>query len=668
MRRSSTGRRWLALAVVATLAASGCTDDSDRGDTAARGAVDRKSVAAAAAGLPAEPAAAAEQLVATITSDPAGAPAATAELLRRSGFAIVSAKGPVVAAPDEVTLLDAPIYAELVPLLAEATREGDRYTPEQFSALLVAVGLTDKAPTFAQLATAIGGWGKQPGDGAVFTTAGAAVRALAAQHRQVIHPAADPAEVWFDPLQTILLLSHATSRFALVAKGAKNGTAAPAPGLLDRLVGGGVAHAEDPKGACGEFAALFAAPDDPVIKANSDFLKGELKDRLAGAILGEGAKEIFDKANEAWGKAGATASAIMLMLGTRIDLTADKSATHFKHAPGSRGEHVTLTATAIFDIKVALEKLECYALAGVEMPKAGPMEGLTVRWSSQQPQVGTIQKGGGQLLQAVAADSAKMTRGEKTGKDGKSTLEVKPPVEDPPGEGPELRGKATFIAALDKESFPFELGDTYGLLGNPVGYGIGKTFDLLRDVLVKAGLPSQTITVAVTYHGSDILVAKGSNSVNLILASIPKVYVDLVSCTGLAGPFKGKGGYSGVEYSEFEQLAGAVAGIPVPKSIGGQENSNLSVLTNDRSGPNPFFIMTGEGGKQFLDGVLDLNPDRYLNTRAEILDDWRVGRPVGEVEILLAGNSFPLSDLTWPVLRVTEDPRCPKVTYEYDNL
>ena len=52
---------------------------------------------------------------------------------------------------------------------------------------------------------------------------------------------------------------------------------------------------------------------------------------------------------------------------------------------------------------------------------------------------------------------------------------------------------------------------------------------------------------------------------------------------------------------------------------------------------------------------------------AMVLDDNRVGRPVGEVEMLVAGNPFPFSDLVWPVVRVASDPRCPAVKYEYDN-
>jgi hypothetical protein len=76
--------------------------------------------------------------------------------------------------------------------------------------------------------------------------------------------------------------------------------------------------------------------------------------------------------------------------------------------------------------------------------------------------------------------------------------------------------------------------------------------------------------------------------------------------------------------------------------------------------------MRGDGGKQFLDGEIRLFPDMYSNTAAVVLDDSRVGRPVGEIEILLAGSSWPFADLTWPIARVTSDPRCADVEYVYD--
>jgi hypothetical protein len=411
------------------------------------------------------------------------------------------------------------------------------------------------------------------------------------------------------------------------------------------------------------FNSLFET-DNAATKANSDFLKDQLKDRLAGAVLKEGAKEVFDKATEAWGKAGASLSAIMLMLGARLSLTADKMSTHFKHQSGSKAEHVTLTAAASFDIKIAASKLECYSLAGLSIPKAGPLEGFTIRWSSEQDQRGTIQQGGNAYLVAVSADSDKIAHGAKTGADGKATLELKPPVEDPPGSGQKLKGSATYTAKLDKENFPFELGDLFSLAGGPFGFAIAKSFDLVKDVLTRAGLPEQTITIAVDYHGSDIVVAKGNGPVHLILAELPDVYIDLVSCSGPGGPFKGTGGFTGAQTTDLMRLARKI-GVYVPDGTPGI-STQLSVTTNPGAA-NPFLILKGEGGKQFLDGVLTLYPDQPSTTAVTVLDDHRVGRPVGQIEILLAGNTSIFGDLTWPVVRVSADPRCTAVKYAYDN-
>ena len=649
------------LLCVAALATA-CT--AGREESAPTGRVDRAAIESVAGTLPDDPVEAVERLVAVIhADDPARSAAAVAELLRRAGHPIVSAKGPVVAMPDGLALHDAPVYAELIPLLAAATRAEDRYTVEQFASLLTAVGLTPKKLTFGQLTGVVAEWARQPDAHPIFVSGAAGVRALSAHRQQVLFPGADSATTYLDPLQTILLLGHATSRVAEVLAEEKP-RAAARPGLVDRILGGGVAHAATDDGPCKAVTRRMGPPPDPVAKGIVDSAKGYLKDGLV-KLLPQATQDKVGRADEVWGKSGAAASAILLLLGTRLSLTADKTSTHFKHAAGSRAEHVTLTATATFSLEVEKDLLECYSLAGVTIPPAGPMKDLTVRWSSVQPQAGSIQKGGAQLLQAVAADSRKMTRGVKTGSDGTATLEVKPPVEDPDGEGEKLTGHATFVASLDRESLPFELGDAHGLFTNPVGFGVGKNFDLLRDVLVKAGLPAQSLTVEVTYHGADIVLAQGAGEVNLILAKLPKVYVDLVSCAGVQGPFKGTAGYDGARSGQLMQMAGAATGVRVPKDFAGKENQISVLPLPDRPGPHPFFIMKGEGGSQFLDGVLRFYP--FLNTRAVVLADNRVGRPVGDVEILLAGSTFPFSKLSWPVVRVAADPRCPEVRYFHDD-
>ncbi len=658
---------WVAALVSAVLVTAACTPSTS--DEASAGIpVDAAAIQAVSATLPADAGIAAEQLVgAILADDTADAVASTAELLRRSGHPIVSVDGRIIAMPDEAALIDMPLYAEFIPLLTTATRAGDRFTLEEFATLLTAVTLTEADAAPAEIAAAIGTWARASDAHAISRTAASAVRALSGHRGSVLYAGSDAGTDYLDPLQTVILLGHATSDVGPVARDATptpSASAAAGPGIIDWLLGVQPAHAA-PAGLCGEISKFLSSGDKPGDKVVDDTTKGRLKDHLAQELLTEGGKEAFDKASEAAGRAGAAASAIMLMLGSRLELTADKMSTHFKHTAGSRAEHIVVTATAVFDPGFALETIECFVLAGMDVPKPGPMPGMTIRWDTQQPLAGDYKKGGAQLLNTVSADSVKMLRGAKTGDDGKATLELKPPVEDPAGVGKKITAKAIVIAKLDKERFPVELGDAMGLLTGAVTFAIGKTFELLKDLLVKVGLPSQAIALEVDYHGIDIIVAKGENSVNLILADIPRVYVDLVSCAGEAGPFVGSAGYDGVTSSGMLKAAGAITGVPVPAEFSGKDNP-ISVMTNDRRGLNPFFIMKGEGGAAFLDGTLTFVP--HLPTTFIIMPDLSIGRPVGSVEILLGGSSTILSKLEWPMIRVPSDDRCPVGGYFHDGL
>jgi hypothetical protein len=264
---------------------------------------------------------------------------------------------------------------------------------------------------------------------------------------------------------------------------------------------------------------------------------------------------------------------------------------------------------------------------------------------------------------AVLADLAAIEYGADLGADGTATLELKPPFENPPGTGPILKASATYTAKMDKENFPFELGDIFSVLGGPFGFAISKSFDLVKDVLTRAGLPEQSITIPVEYHGSDVIVVRGHSTLQLFLAEVPDAYVDLVSCTGIDGPFTGTGGFSGTT-TELLRLARLLK-VYVPDSTAGA-TGKLSVTVN-KGAKSQFVIMSGEGGKPFLDGVLTFFPDQPSTTKAVVLDYWTVGRPVGQLQMLVGGNPYILGDIVFPVLRVRSDPRCTAVKYGYDN-
>ena len=669
------------LAVVMAIGSvAACTDDDAADDGEPLSAERLRTVMTElAAGLPAEPTAAMEHLVSQIHNGSAEtAQAAVAEILRRSGIPIVTGDGPVAAVPDDLMIYEVPVYAEFIPVLTEAVRAADRYSVEQFATILQVLGITTEPLGFAELAGAVADWGKGTDDHAIFVSAAAAVRALGAARGELLYATADPEAVYLDPLQTVVLLAHAGGRFFEVKEGAQAALGAPAgPSFLDKMLGG-VAYAA-PAGLCSLLSEL-RKQSDPIVSANANFLRGELQDRLRSIVMDPADKAGFDKASAARGILATAVNSILLMLGARLSLSVDKPETHFKHQAGTRDEHVTVTATATFDIEATAYKLECYSLAGVEMPKAGPLQGFTVRWETSQPRATRIQEGS-RLLSAVSADSSKFHDGGTTGPDGKTTLELMPPVERPAGEGAELSGRVIVTAALDKEQFPFKLDDLWGVAkeaggvaggtSDGMGFAVVKSYELIAELLTKAGLPTQSIPVNVTYHGSDIVIAKGESSVNLLVVELPRVYVDLVSCAGVEGPYTGTGGYEMDVEDFYREGWHSLLGIDAPDKAA-EDKEILPVEVADNGQPQRFLIAQGNGGP-FLEGEITLIPrsrreSPILAHKYVLYDGWKVGRPAGEIEILIAGKSFPFNDLSWPVIQVREDTRCPKVEYTYDNL
>src|SRR5690606_24100781 len=450
------------------------------------------------------------------------------------------------------------------------------------------------------------------------------------------------------------------------------------PGVVDKVLGGGVAYATD-AGVCSLLAEM-RKHEDPIVSANAKFLSGELQNMILSKVLDPKTKGRFDKAKVTKGILATAINAALLLLGARLSLSVDKQETHFKHEAGSRAEHVTVTATATFDIEITEKKLECYSLAGVNIPKSGPLEGFTVRWETSQ-QLNRRVQDGNRLLTAVSADLRKFHDGAKTGPDGSTTLELKPPRESPAGRGAEMSDRVIVTAALDKEQFPFKLGDIWSAgksAANVAQKGTGgytfailKTYELLVELLTKAGLPSQSIPVRVTYHGTDVVIAKGENSVNLLVVELPRVYVDLVSCAGLKGPYKGTGGYEMDVEDFYREGWKSLLGIDAPDKAA-EDNEILPVEINvDNGQPHRFTIAMGNGGP-FLEGQITPRPlylrENHADRHAWVRYKGGIARLVGEIEILIAGKSFPFNDLSWPILRVPDDPRCPKVEYKYDNL
>jgi hypothetical protein len=357
-------------------------------------------------------------------------------------------------------------------------------------------------------------------------------------------------------------------------------------------------------------------------------------------------------------------SSLLLMMGATISVTDNKGGqTHFGHGGGGTN-HVILKARASFDSAIAKQHVACYQLAGIDVPQSGPLEGYRVRWNFSQSLGGGYQ---GKFLTNISADSYKICAsgscGEVTGTSGTSTIEMYPPTERRPNQGTLMYGYVTATASLVKDDFPFALSDLLDLR-NPAEFAASKTWDLAISAFQKAGLPSETHTIKVGYHGVDIYVAKGETNLWLLYVTAP-VKLDIYTCTGLTGDWIGTGGLGGDTKAFLGEKVEQVFGIPVPENVKYiQENFHFMInpeVEENIIDINPEIKMTG---------IVRISQAQIAANRAIQLGK-TVGRPVGEVEVEI--NSVPVSLLSfgagtvYPVYSVPRDPRCPSSGEYYEN-
>jgi len=607
--------------------------------------------------VPGDPVEAAQALVEQIYGpDEAQAQAATIELLRRAGLPVVSINGPVIALPDHRVLEDAAVYAELVPDLTRSVREGDFYTPSDFTELLMGTELSSAPLPVEAIIAGLGQWGKQAGAPFESQFAGAAVRALAGRRLDVLYAGADLDTIRIDPLQTVLILAHATSRERTVLE--PNSSLLPAGWLF------GAMPAAAQGGPCDDLEKALT-PTNEIEEVVSDEVQEQLIDSWKEFVFSEAARNAIGKGEAVYSKGSAILNIVLLMLGAQIELSDNKGGvTHFKHAEGSRAEHVVLAAVAYFDSNIARQKVACYRLAGIDVPPPGPMEGFKVRWSVDQRLGRGYQ---GKYLAVVPADDHKLdacgTCGDVTGPDGRSFLELYPPVERKPGVGDELTGYVRVKASLDKSDFPFKLGDLLALK-NPAGFMSAKIWDLTVSALSRAGLPSASRSIRVDYHGADIFIAMGSSSLFLIYLTAP-VELDIYTCEGLSGNWHGHGGLGGDDTTFFGDLLELVSGEDIPEGVTYLRDFNFQI--NPEAEESVFDILP----EMQMTGVLRISQARLGINQAEAVGR-QVGRPVGEVEVLIAGESMSMLDFTgggtvYPVYWIPEDSRCPAGGYDFET-
>jgi hypothetical protein len=541
-----------------------------------------------ATGLPTDPAEAALILAQLVyQADEAIAQAATGEILRRAGVPLVSTDGPVIGWPDDWVLFDAEVYIDFLPQIVNSVRAGDFYTPTQVTELLAGIFEAEQALPPDALVIFFAAWGKSPDDSLELRSAGAAVRALAAQRGQVFYPQADLTQVHIDQLTVTLLLAQITS-------GDKQRAQARLPGGIKMVsLAGAPLQANNP---C-ETLLSGLNPGRPDADLTIGFLKKQLLDSIKGSltyyerepngtltlddqgepILNKNRKYAADVALESYNISMKLLSTFLLLAGATIKLEADQSEIHFHHSGGGHsGTHVNLTATAVFASTMTKQEVKCYALAGLELQPGGPMgEGFKIRWSVDQEASGLLENRTGKFVTTTRADSGKIyscgTCGSPTDKDGKSTLELYTKTEPEGMEniGELQEGSVNVIAKLDKTEFPFKITDFLvtsedDLLKVPAK----KMIDLYLSAMKRAGLPSEQRTIKVTYHAPSIYTAKGKRVIfgSFFYYDLP-VSVDLYTCSGLAGPWQGEGSF-GTEESivgaAMRPLWGAVFGKDLP--------------------------------------------------------------------------------------------------------
>ena len=621
---------------------------------------------ALSAQLPDDPVEAVQALVEMIYgADEFQAQVAVGELLLRAGLPLVSIDGPVIGTPDNLVLVDAPIYIELIPDLVRALRRGVFYTPTQLADMFLESEVVSGPLDPMALVAGLGQWGKAPDSPVESLVAGTIVRALAGRRLQVLYDGSDLGSIQLDPLQVILVLAHAISPEAPAVK--PTTWVAPPLTVFERLMGvqgvvraAGVADA----GPCDALNNITK----PITQQEGNvkwFVKKSLTDEIK-RHLNEAQKKIFDASSatlKRFDKGTAILSTLLLLLGATIQVMPDKYDTHFGHVKPSPATHVHVGAVALFDSAIANERVACYGLAGVDVPPSGPMVGFRIRWSMDQPKGGPL----GVFLAPIPADKLKLDScgscGEVTDSSGSSILELMPPIEnvEPPKDAPLLFANVQVTATLDKDEFPFKEADLLSFIDKPM-VAIGKkTWDIGLAAIRRIGLPSQSVNISVGYHGSDIYVSKGETPLFLVYWN-GSIKMDIYTCNGLGGQWTGNGGIGAATQNALGYW---------PEIIGVNIPDNVDPFTNDfhfKIDPNK-----AENTFDITPGVVTgtMRTDILTNSNANHIVNRRLARMVGEVEVLFGGSRLATftfgASTVYPVYWVPEDPRCPPAGAYFEN-
>ena len=590
--------------------------------------------------------------------------AATGELLRRSGMPLVSIYGPVIALPDVLILGDAPVYVELIDELTDATRRHNFYTPTDLAELLNAIGFSDEVLPAEVLVEALGLWGKVENAPSESVVASAAVRALSFQRRQVLYAGADPNDVQIDPLQTVLILAHISSRNWV------NNQANDPTSLLDDLMGVRVVHAQGE--ACealsNAFGSLFSGGKTGIKglewldEFNMDTTKNIITSVIeAGVELKKGAEAAtrLGKAMMAFEMFNTLMSTIILLQGAKIDINSDKGLIHFHHGGDHANSHAKFVATASFNSNMSDAEIKCYGLLGLKIPNNKTMEDFGIKWRINEP------KGSRQLVAPISRDSGKIdTRGSTgppLGPTRQSTLEIYTAREKPPEVGEIIKSRVTIVASLDISNIPFKLSDAWSLT-NPGAFAISKSFEIIMDMIKRAGLPNAQKTITVEWHGKDIYIGHGFRNINVLYVDVP-INVIVWTCDGVEGQW-----HSWTSFKVDQNIL---------KEIWTQGFGALGYDFNKI----PYGYQEYQEGKFHINplaaNIINLFTPMQLTGILELTQVPETGGHIdgviGDIEVFLAGHSFAEADeyggspFKFPIEGIDEFDQCPAGKIVMDN-
>lgn len=573
----------------------------------------------------------------------------------------------MIALPDRYVLADAATYAEFVPSLARAVREGYRYPVEDIAALLAEIGVTDEPLPAPALLAGLGAWGKAAAAPFEAQVAGAAVRALAAQRDQLLFAGAAPDAIDLDPIQVVLLIAHFTSRTGERAPDAAIRTIPPFRFAAHRPLA-----TANPCNALNDRLQQGGQVADLLKEVITSTYKDSVKD-----MLGPKGQRAFDRASGVYEKGTDVLALLLLYLGVQLDLNDDRGGvTHFKHQPGERDKHVKLTATARFDSTLPNQTIACFNLAGLDIPPSQPLAGYTLRWSLKQKLTAgnPLSSAQGMYLRPIRADLRKLHygggAGETTGSNGTSTLELYPPVERKPARGKEQTGTVTVTASLDKDDFLFKLADMLKLREMAEGgkvkpsgaYTIAadKIYDLAKSAAGRLVLPSRTRQVTVKFHGADIYAVQENSYLWLFYVALPLV-VDVVSCEGLEGQWQGRGGFTKWDVTILGRIAARLVRMKLPENFQ-MMNEHLRFQLNTRAVENVVDIISYNS---LMSAVVRID-DRLVRENRAVPYDY----PIGEFRVQMPrSNEISLINNTvYPIKRLKEHPRCEGGGFEYEDL